>query len=162
MNVFEPTLDMICIEDIAHALSNMGRFGGHLPKFYSVAQHSTMCSYNVTKGKELEALMHDASEAYILDIPTPIKRKLTNYKEIEDRLMALIAEKFGFAWPLCEDIKKVDADMLDFEWNYLMLGKPMDEGYEFYIETHEEAKAEFLRRFYELTEKREAAKLAVV
>lgn len=150
MNVFNPTLDMICIEDIAHALSNMPRFGGHLPEFYSVAQHSIMCSYHVVKGKELEALLHDGSEGYLLDMPTPIKRKLGNYKEIENNLMSLIAEKFGFAWPMDSDIKDVDRFALEFEWNHLMLGQPFESGYEFQILTHKEAKQAFLDRFEEL------------
>jgi len=75
VNVFEPTLEMICIEDIAHALSMQCRFGGHLPYFYSVAQHSINCSFLVdTPCLKLEVLMHDASEAYLLGIPSPIKK----------------------------------------------------------------------------------------
>lgn len=103
MNVFEPTEDMICIEDVAHALSNQCRFGGHLPKFYSVAQHSLMCCEMATPERKLEALLHDASEAYLLDVPKPIKQRLSNYKEIEDNLMRLIAKKFGFQYPLSEE-----------------------------------------------------------
>ena len=124
MNVFEPTMDMICIEDIAHALSYQCRFGGHLPKFYSVAQHSLNCSYLMdNKELKLAALLHDASEAYLLDIPRPIKQSLSNYKEIEDGLMKLIAEKFGFEYPLHSEVKKIDELMLQLEWDYLMLNK---------------------------------------
>lgn len=121
MNIFEPTLDMINIEDIAHALSMQCRFGGHIPKFYSVAQHSVMCSRNVNKKYKLAALMHDASEAYILDIPTPIKSRLTNYKDIEDKLMRLIAEKYNFNYPINNIIKNIDKKMLKFEFQHLML-----------------------------------------
>jgi hypothetical protein len=64
INVFEPTPDMISIEDIAHALSFMPRFGGHLDKFYSVAQHSVYCSFMVESIEDKKAaLLHDASEA---------------------------------------------------------------------------------------------------
>src|SRR5665811_1025646 len=81
MNVFEPTPEMISIEDIAHALTMQCRFGGHLPDFYSVAQHSLNCSYLIDNPKlKLTALLHDASEAYLLDIPRPIKNNLNNYK----------------------------------------------------------------------------------
>jgi len=124
-NVFEPTLEMICIEDIAHSLSNQCRFGGHLPEFYSVAQHCLMCSSLVKPEYKLQALLHDASEAYILDIPTPIKNRLDNYKVIEDRLMILISKKFGFKYPLEPDVKEVDEFMLRFEWNHLMMQKPL-------------------------------------
>lgn len=124
MNVFEPTLEMICIEDIAHALSQQCRFGGHLHQFYSVAQHSAYCCSLVEgDGHKLAALLHDASEAYLLDIPRPIKKKLENYKEIEDKLMILIAQKFGFEYPLHECVKKVDEQMLQIEWDTLMLRK---------------------------------------
>jgi len=124
-NVFEPTLEMICIEDIAHSLSNQCRFGGHLPEFYSVAQHCLMCSSLVSPKYKLQALLHDASEAYLLDIPTPIKNRLDNYKVIEDRLMILISQKFGFKYPLEPDVKEVDAFMLRFEWDQLMMQNPL-------------------------------------
>lgn len=124
MNVFKPTMDMICIEDIAHALSYQCRFGGHLPLFFSVAQHSLNCSYLIEdKELKLAALLHDASEAYLLDIPRPIKNNLSNYKEIEDGLMKLIAEKFEFEYPLHKEVKDVDEQMLQFEWDGLMLNK---------------------------------------
>jgi hypothetical protein len=96
IDIFDPNPDDILIEDIAHALSHQCRFGGHIPKFYSVAQHSVFCANNPFISKKLEALMHDASEAYLLDIPSPIKPRLTNYHEIENNLMMVIAEKFAF------------------------------------------------------------------
>ena len=124
MNVFEPTPEMVCIEDIAHALTYQCRFGGHLTKFYSVAQHSLNCSYLINNDKnKLAALLHDASEAYLLDIPSPIKKGLSNYKEIEDKLMTVIAEKFGFDFPLHDEVKESDKIMLELEWDCLMLGK---------------------------------------
>ena len=122
INVFEPTEEMVCIEDIAHSLCQQPRFGGHLPSFYSVAQHSLNCSYLIDQPElKLAALLHDASEAYLMDIPKPIKSGLTNYKEIEDRLMKVIAKKFGFDYPLNDEIKKVDEMMLQLEWDCLML-----------------------------------------
>ena len=123
MNVFNPTPGMICIEDIAHALSNQCRFGGHLPSFYSVAQHSICCSRYVNEEQKLAALLHDASEAYLLDIPRPIKNHLRDYKQIEDKLMKLISEKFGFDYPLHNDIKLADELALVAGWDCLMLKK---------------------------------------
>ena len=126
MNVLEPTEDMINIEDIAHSLSQQPRFGGHLPNFYSVAQHSLNCSYLADDPKmKLCALLHDASEAYLLDIPSPIKSLIPKYKEMEDKLMAIIAKKFGFEYPLPEEIKIIDKSMLNQEWDELMLKQEM-------------------------------------
>lgn len=121
INVFEPTLEMICIEDIAHALSHQCRFGGHLSEFYSVAQHSMLCTDLVEDNFKLQTLLHDASEAYLLDIPSPIKQGLSDYKKIEHNLMLLIAEKFNFKYPLDKEVKEVDSHLLNWEWNTLML-----------------------------------------
>lgn len=121
VNVFEPKPEMICITDIAHALSQQCRFGGHLSSFYSVAEHSWYCSQLVKPKHQLAALLHDASEAYLLDIPSPIKRKLTNYAEIEDKLMRVIADKFGFKYPLHDDVHFADTMALTTEWHTLML-----------------------------------------
>lgn len=148
MNVFEPTLEMICIEDIAHALSNQCRFGGHLPKFYSVAQHSFLCSQIVSEEFKLQALLHDASEAYLLDIPRPIKQGLRNYKEIEDKLMILISEKFGFNYPLEKSVKRVDEELLQFEWEHLMLKKPLISN--FVCWSPEYAKEKFMETYTKL------------
>lgn len=123
MNVFDPKPEMICIEDIAHSLSQQCRFGGHLPGFYSVAQHSILTVNLVEVKYKLAALLHDASEAYLLDIPKPIKGRLKNYKELENKLMCLIADKFGFEYPLPEQIKRADKIMLELEWDCLMLQK---------------------------------------
>jgi len=147
-NVFEPTLDKILIEDIAHALSHQCRFGGHLPEFYSVAQHSFLCSSLVSKEHKLQALLHDAAEAYILDIPRPIKQNLNNYKQIEDNLMSLIARKFNFTYPLTKEVKQIDEDMLVFEWEYLMLDKPNPDNFACWSSGY--AKRRFLETFEEL------------
>ena len=148
VNVFEPTPEMICIEDIAHALAQQPRFGGHLPTFYSVASHSLNCSYLAeTSQEKLEALMHDASEAYLLDIPSPIKKRLNNYKEIEHRLMVLIGEKFGFQWPMSDTMVTIDESMLVAEWNYLMLKK---ESWKINLYDEKKTEWEFLRTFVQL------------
>jgi hypothetical protein len=106
INVFEPTPDMIDINDIAHALARISRFGGHLPidELYSVAQHSVYCSHLVSKERKLEALLHDGAEAYIGDLGSPIKKRLPDYKMLEDGLMKVIAKKFGFQYPISEEV----------------------------------------------------------
>lgn len=149
MNVFEPTTEMLNVEDIAHALSNQCRFSGHLPNFYSVAQHSVLCSELVEDEHKLAALLHDASEAYMVDVPTPIKAKLSGYKPLEASLMSKIADMFGFEFPFNPKIKEADEFMLEWEWDRLMLKK---EKYPF-IDCWSPgyAKARFLSEFHKLT-----------
>ena len=101
----DPHPEDVDIRDIAHALSNNCRWGGHAHTFYSVAQHSLFVAYFVPT---LEALLHDASEAYIMDMPRPIKRQMPEYSAIEDRLMRCIAERFGFAYPVDKLVKAAD------------------------------------------------------
>lgn len=147
MNVFDPKPEMVCIEDIAHALSMQPRFGGHLPVFYSVAQHSVLTSCIAIKDK-YEALMHDISEAYLIDVPRPIKLGLPNYKEIENNLMEMLAGIFEFEYPLSEYVKRADEEMLQIEWDDLMLVK----GSPWIAEcwSQERAKEEFIKRYKEL------------
>lgn len=121
VNVFDVDADTIVIEDICHALSMQCRFGGHLTNFYSVGQHSVEASYLLPLEYKLDGLLHDASEAYLLDIPRPIKEKLSNYKEIEKGLMEIIADKFGFEYPLNGAVKRIDEFLLNSEWDIEML-----------------------------------------
>lgn len=149
VNVFNPTPEMICIEDIAHSLSNQCRFAGHLKQFYSVADHSINCAMQVAEEHKLAALLHDASEAYLIDIPSPIKKRLTNYHEIEDNLMRLIANKFGFTYPFDPVIKEIDEYMLRTEWDCLMLGNEGPKFLKPLINT--DAEFVFIRLYKELT-----------
>ena len=117
VDVFDPDPDTINIEDIAHALSHLCRFGGHVPKFYSVAEHSVLCTALAPDHLKLDALLHDASEAYLVDLPRPIKRNIPDYKKIEAKLMVVIAQKFGFLYPMPQLVQKADEYMLDYEWD---------------------------------------------
>lgn len=115
-----PTPDMIDIEDIAHSLSNLCRYGGHTKRFYSVAEHSGHMSYMVPEKHALAALLHDASEAYLVDIPRPVKMCLSNYADIEHGLLTAISSRFGFQYPLHEVIKQADSAMLFIERKALL------------------------------------------
>jgi len=157
VNVFEPTLEMFDIKDIAHALSQQCRFSGHLSQFYSVAQHSIQCyrqanARGYDKKEQLTALMHDCSEAYLVDIPRPIKGEFAQYKVIENKLMLFLSTAFKFNWPLSDNIKDIDNLMLQMEWDHLMIKRrdinPIDR-LQVYSITHTEQL--FLEIFNELT-----------
>lgn len=107
--------DDIVIEDVARALSNICRFTGHLPEFYSVAQHSFFSSFLVPHEYALEALLHDASEAYCQDIPAPLKRLLPDYRSIENKVETVIREKFGLPYAKSLIVKQADLIMLATE-----------------------------------------------
>lgn len=109
------TVDDIEIEDIANALSNICRFAGHLPEFYSVAQHSVLCSQIVQPEFAFEALMHDAHEAYVQDIPSPLKRLLPDYRRIETMVDDLIRSKYGLPADISPVVKYADLIMLATE-----------------------------------------------
>lgn len=115
VDLLAPEAKDICIEDIAHALSNTCRWGGQCNPFFSVAQHSMLVASSVSPRLRRQALLHDASEAYICDLPSPLKRALTNYREIEGRLMRVIAQRFNFSWPKSEEVSAADEYWMNLE-----------------------------------------------
>ena len=126
VNLLDPDPKTLFIEDIAHALAHTPRFGGHLVTFYSVAQHSFLGSIELHKeGYDpklvFDFLMHDASEAYLVDIPSPLKAHLPEYKKIEHNMMLVLSKKFGFRYPFDPIIKMQDRHMLQREWDSLMI-----------------------------------------
>ena len=121
------------IRDIAHALSNLCRFTGHTTRFYSVAEHSlhvwgtVFHEFGGTKRDGLYALLHDASEAYLVDIPRPLKilPQFAWYREAEARLQRTIYQAFGLD-PDAEPsiVKQADTAMLGLEARDLMNAQP--------------------------------------
>src|SRR5690349_8864599 len=93
-HLFDPQLDEICIEDIAHALSLICRFGGHLPEHYSVAQHSILVSQLVPQDLTLEGLLHDAEETYIGDMVRPLKLEMPEFNVVTRNIQSKIIKKF--------------------------------------------------------------------
>lgn len=118
VNPFNPCPDKILIDDIIHSLSLQCRFNGHCREFYSVAEHSVLVSKYCDDA--LWGLLHDASEAYLCDIPRHIKRMFGGYYEAEERLQKVIAEKFGLCWPMPKNIKQIDSAILLPERDALM------------------------------------------
>lgn len=108
---FDPKLDDIDIEDIAHALSQINRYGGHTQFPYSVAQHSVLVASKAPADKALRALLHDAAEAYIGDLIRPVKKHESQYAftALEHTVEMAIAAKFDLPWPIMDDeIKALD------------------------------------------------------
>lgn len=124
-------IDSIDIIDIAHGLSHICRFNGHVNKFYSVAQHSIMVSLVLPEEHRLQGLLHDATEAYLCDIPTPFKSLMPQYKELEQNLWETIAQRFGVDVDLHPLVKEADARMLMTEKDFLKPDSdPFNEKYE--------------------------------
>lgn len=98
--------------DFAHSLAMIPRFNGHTRFPYSVAEHSIRASYLVPEEKAFEALMHDVSEAYVCDIPTPLKKLLPDYQKIQKRVEIAIAIQFGLPLEMSPEVKLVDTRLL--------------------------------------------------
>lgn len=122
VDALDPQLDQIDVGDIAQALANQCRFGGHCRVFYSVAQHSTIVADLVLAegaGTEaaLAALLHDATEAYLVDLPHPIKHRSElgpPFRRAEAILEAAIRERFGLVEP-GPRLKQLDRSLLATE-----------------------------------------------
>lgn len=114
-----------CVEDIAHALSMKCRWSGHTREFFSVAQHSILVACQVPPEHQLNALLHDASEAYMPDFPSPLKwflrdKGFTILSEIEKEVERAVAAKFKLQYPRPACIKVADLQLLATEHRDLM------------------------------------------
>lgn len=128
VNPFALAPSDIDVDDIAHALGNQCRFGGHCRQFYSVAQHSCLVADLVrAEGgdatAELWALLHDAPEAYLSDLPYPLKHfsefgRL--YRDVETRLQQAITEHFGLSPEPPATVREADRALLATERLALM------------------------------------------
>lgn len=119
-----PNAEQIFIEDIAHALSHLCRANGHTKYFYSVGQHCINCALEakargLSKKMQLTALLHDASEAYMADLIRPVKQFMPEYSVIEDKLLAVILNKYGLDAKLPIEVKQIDDAMLYMEFKIL-------------------------------------------
>lgn len=164
-NYNKPEESDVTIEDIASALSNVCRFSGHLPRFYSVAQHLCNTSRIVPVEHAFTALMHDTAEAFTNDLPTPLKWALPIFKELEVKIESAMGEKFGFQYPYPAEVKEADTIMLMLEKYYVKEDNSVWPNYEQYTKRKvsryldlvdldswqpRRAKREFLERYEEL------------
>lgn len=131
----EPDMDSIDIYDIAHALSMLCRGNGQLKNFFSVGQHCVNCCIEAqARGYSdrliLACLLHDASEAYMSDVPRPLKNFMPEYREAEDKLIESVYTKY-LGSPLTDEemslVKQIDDDMLYFDLKNLLNFDNLDE-----------------------------------
>jgi len=158
-----PTEDMIDIEDIAHALSQLCRFTGHCDRFYSVAEHSLIGALIfMERGKDelaFEFLMHDAHEAYVGDLSTNLKKLCPDFKAIEERVDKVIRKKYNLRSIMPIEVKRMDTTMLAtekknllynhrfVEWNVLKEVEVLDEDFKADTLTINELRQLFLDTF---------------
>lgn len=139
-----PDSKQIDIEDIAHALALTNRYGGHTRVPYSVAEHCVRMTYPGMPGDPLVNLLHDAAEAYIGDVPSPIKHcmffsigmthdcPLYSFQDIEFSILATIGQALGLpkiiTGVMPKETHRADLIMLATEVRDLM---PVQWQYEF-------------------------------
>ena len=131
-----PEQSTFTINDIAHGLAHICRFGGQCSRFYSVAQHSVIASKEVPGPDAYAALMHDAAEAFVGDMAKPLKDLCPEYREVEKRVEAAVFHRFHVQMPLPPSVKEIDTVMLATEqrelmrnrddWNYTRGRQPLD------------------------------------
>jgi Predicted hydrolases of HD superfamily len=115
-SILKPDPEAVRIEDIACALARQARFNGHTRFFYSVGQHSVLgAEASPTKDIALHMLFHDATEAYIGDLVSPVKALLPDFELIESRIHWAISQKLGLEYPLPKVIKQIDRRLLATE-----------------------------------------------
>lgn len=154
----EPREEDIDIVDIAHALSRQCRYAGHIEQeHYSVAEHCVLISLALPEEYALAGLLHDAAEAYLVDVPRPIKSSLHGYTACEATLERVVFEKFGLSLPMPAIVKEYDTRILHDEQKVLMKSPPMPWnipggplGVEIHCWSADIAKQMFLMRFDEL------------
>lgn len=119
-----PRPDDLDIRDIAHSLAMQCRFNGHCTQFYSVAQHSVLVSRILPVDLALWGLLHDAAEAYLSDLPRPVKMQMPSFVQAEEQLLEIIAARYGLQCPMPQPVKEADDILLATELRDLMAPVP--------------------------------------
>lgn len=120
----DPRPEQFCIEDIAHALSQVCRYAGNSRIFYSVAEHSVRVATRLPPELKLAGLLHDAAEAYLGDVPKPAKLlpELDGFNGLEERIMRCIEQRFhlNLGSLSCPAVNRADREVLSIEALILM------------------------------------------
>lgn len=149
VNIWQLQKEDVDIEAIAHSLSNLCRYGGHIEEFYSVAEHSVRVMLHVFNRKPewaLEALLHDAGEAFLVDVPRPHKYQLPDYRELEKMVEDQLFPILGLKYPFDPIVKAADDYILTQEWEYFIVPRDTTPKW-----TPKVAKAMFLDAYEDLT-----------
>lgn len=161
----DPDPAHVAIEDIAHALSMQCRYAGHCLRFYSVAEHSVHLArhFSYDAGLAMWALLHDASEAYLVDVPRPVKPFLPGYKDAERAVQAAVCDAFGLPHEMPAVVHAADSAIIGderanmaaciAEWS----GDHSGLGVQLEYWPPEEAETEFLAAFWALMGMKEVA-----
>lgn len=156
-----PDASLFDVRDIAHALSLTCRGNGHVKTFFSVGQHCINCALEAElRGFPtrvvLACLLHDASEAYMSDVPRPFKHALPSYVEAEEKLLEMIYEKF-LGSSLSEEeqklVKIIDDDLLYYDLKVLLGETPAGEApnlkieLDYTVQPFEKVEAQYLKLY---------------
>jgi hypothetical protein len=123
-DLLDPDPALIDVEAIAHSLGMLCRFTGHVDRFLSVAQHSVLVSHLCPPEHALTGLLHDATEAFVGDVASPLKRLLPAYQEIEQRIWVAVTEAFDLPIDLPAEVKDADLRALYVERDHFMPRPP--------------------------------------
>jgi len=167
---FNPIPEQILFSDIARGLAHRCRWGGQIREYYSVAEHSIMVACQCSDEYRLWGLLHDAAEAYIGDIPAPLKDKVwfhvpdeqgviqkLPYSDVEDRILHMVLAEAGCSVVAMPDVVH-EADMIIRRWEYRELLDPGTRHNSTFVPmTPTEAMARWLESFHSLQREAQAA-----
>lgn len=139
----------IHIDDIAHALALQCRYNGQCSVFYSVAEHSSFVASMVPPEARLEALLHDAAEAYLGDVVSPLKALLPDYRMYEARVDLAIRTRFDLPWEAHPAVTVADRTALDLEMRDLFPDRSGETRKGSFGISPEAARSGFLKDFFE-------------
>jgi len=123
-DLIDPAPAMVSIKDIALSLANQCRFNGHTKRFYSVAEHCLYVSRVLPRELAFCGLMHDAAEAYVGDMVSPLKALLPSFRDVEGRVWDAISRRFRLPTAIPAEVEDADRRLLATELEWLLLAPP--------------------------------------
>lgn len=120
LDLLDPDPKEIDIQDIAHHLAKLDRYNGAGHYSYSVGQHSLLVADALPKEYKLQGLLHDATEAYLGDVVSPLKKLLPDYRKIEQNVMNAVCKRFEITFPRPNIIKRADQAVMAAEMHQVV------------------------------------------